>query len=117
MTVKSEALAFIERKCRSLRGELDVLEEAAAVLRRGAKAEHGPSVRSRVIEVIEAEDRHWTASELLEELAPLGGSDPLARVRTVLTKLVNGGLALRVAPDTVRAARFVRGDSERVMAV
>jgi hypothetical protein len=118
MTATAATLAFIDRQRRTLRAELERLDEAAAVLgSRGGKSGQGPSVRSRIIEAIEAEDRHWTASELLEELVPLGGSDPLAHVRTVLTKLVNGGLAVRVAPDTVRAARFVRDDSERVMAV
>jgi hypothetical protein len=87
------------------------LDQALAVLGVPQEAKRrGPSVRTRVLDVIEETDRIWPADEMLAELEqrgmPVAGIDPLKQVKTAMVNLANGKLAVRVAPCTVRAAKF-----------
>lgn len=98
-----------------LRIEQDRLGRAIAVLTddRDTGSTHrrrsGPSVRTRVIDLLENEQRSWTVTEALGALEsqgqPVLSVDPRWLVSVTLSGLVRGRLAVRVGPGTYRAAK------------
>lgn len=73
------------------------------------KRRSGPSIRTRLIHLLESEDRPWTVTEALGALQsqgqPVVSVDPHRLVSVTLSGLVRGRLAVRVGPGTYRAAK------------
>lgn len=76
-----------------------------------------PSVRTRVLELAEKDDRDWATNEMVAEYErrgiELNSSQPRAAVRSAIADLLAGKLIERTAPGRYRAVKWVKPSEPR----
>lgn len=113
-----EALALLEQKQSSLKSELAQVDEAVSALRKlvgkerpGGKTDpRRPSVRTKVVRLLEEEDRDWSAGEIIAEHQergdPIQGSDPPNALRAAFADAKKKGLIVSSGVGRYRSAKW-----------
>lgn len=124
---EDDVLANVRKLRANAAARVERLDQAIEVLTRlddpaEPEGRRGPSVRTRVLDLIEEGDREWTPDEVAAEFnrreVPLPVKDPKKQAQTALALLARDQLAVRVAPNRYRAACFAKdGHLEAVRAV
>jgi hypothetical protein len=119
----SEALALLEQKQASLRDELAQVEKAVSALRkltgRGQSTVPNdptrPSVRTKVVRLLDEEPRDWSAAEIIAEYErrgdPIHGSDPPNALRAAFADAKKKGMILSTGVGRYQASKWNRSAS------
>lgn len=113
------ALELLAKKRASLSDELRQVDEAIASLEKlvGKRApatagydRNRPSVRTKLVTLLEEQDRDWSAGEVLDEYErrgdPVHGQDPANALRAALADAKKRGMIVRTDVGRYKAAKW-----------
>jgi hypothetical protein len=113
----AEALDLLSQQRASLAGELRKVDEAIAALEKlvGKKPvtkanRSGPSVRTKLVSLLEEEPRDWSAGEIIHEYErrgdPIQGADPSNALRAAFADAKKRGMIVSTGVGRYQASKW-----------